>query len=984
MHARERKIDNLESGWGSFARRHIGPNEVETEEMLGTVGYQNLAALIDATVPKNIRLDRPLNLPEAKSESEALAELRAISKKNKIAKSFIGAGYSDSITPPVIQRNILENPAWYTAYTPYQAELAQGRLEALLNFQTMIVDLSKLDIANASMLDEATAAAEAMTLCHAAIADRKTFFVADDCHPETIEVVRTRAKPLGIEVKTDNHARVKLDESVFGALVQYPATDGAIHDYSEFVKQAHDAGALVVVAADILALTLLKPPGEFGADVAVGNTQPFGVPLGFGGPHAAYFATRDQFKRHMPGRLVGVSHDAEGRPAYRLALQTREQHIRRDKATSNICTAQVLLAVIASTYAVYHGPRGLRAIAERVHRLTSRLADGLRALGCTITHENFFDTVRVEVESSEVILEHAAKADCNLRSLGPRAVGISFDETTTPRDIELLMSIFRGTHVRDFTDDDLGEPPLRIPQFAIRTSHFLTHSIFNTHDTETEMLRYLKKLESRDLSLTTSMIPLGSCTMKLNAAAEMFPISWPEISKLHPFAPTEQTAGYMEICRQLEKWLAEITGFAAISLQPNAGSQGEFAGLLAIRDYHASRGEAHRNVCLIPTSAHGTNPASAVMAGFKVVPVACLKDGDIDLADLRAKADEHARDLAALMVTYPSTHGVFEPTIREICDIVHAHGGQVYMDGANLNAQVGLCRPGDYGADVCHLNLHKTFCIPHGGGGPGVGPIGVTKHLAPYLPREFILDPETGRILFGEGEHGKRPRSGDDSDYSHGGGKGGNVSAAPYGSASILAITWMYIRMMGANGLKRASEVAILNANYIAKRLDPCFPVLLKGKRGLVAHECIIDLRQWKNAGIEVEDVAKRLMDYGFHAPTVSWPVAGTMMIEPTESEPKHELDRFCDAMISIHAEMEAIARGKMDRENNMLKKAPHTARQIASENWDHPYTREQAVFPAAWTREHKFWPAVGRIDNVYGDRNLFCSCPPVEDLQDG
>ena len=959
MHARERKIDNLESGWGSFARRHIGPNEVETEEMLGTVGYQNLAALIDATVPKNIRLDRPLNLPEAKSESEALAELRAISKKNEIAKSFIGAGYSDSITPPVIQRNILENPGWYTAYTPYQAELAQGRLEALLNFQTMIVDLTQLDIANASMLDEATAAAEAMTLCHAAVPDRKTFFVADDCHPETIEVVRTRAKPLGIEVKTDNHTRFKFDKSIFGALIQYPATDGAIYDYTEFVKQAHDAGALVVVAADILALTLLKPPGEFGADVAVGNSQRFGVPLGFGGPHAAYFATRDQYKRHMPGRLVGVSHDADGRLAYRLALQTREQHIRRDKATSNICTAQVLLAVIASMYAVYHGPRGLRAIAERVHRLTSQLVDGLRALGLKIAHENFFDTIHLEVESSAVTLEHAQKARCNLRALGPRAVGVSFDETTTERDIEILMSIFRGTPVRDLADDDLGEPPIHIPQSAIRSSQFLTHPVFNAHDTETEMLRYLKKLESRDLSLCHSMIPLGSCTMKLNATAEMFPISWSEFATLHPFAPDYQTSGYIEMCQQLEKWLTEITGFAAVSLQPNAGSQGEYAGLLAIREYHASRGEAHRNVCLIPTSAHGTNPASAVMAGLQVVAVATLKDGDIDLADLRAKADAHARDLAALMVTYPSTHGVFEPTIREICEIVHAHGGQVYMDGANMNAQCGLCRPGDYGADVCHLNLHKTFCIPHGGGGPGVGPIGVAKHLVPFLPGVPSLNSQPSTNNFSVGP----------------------VAQAPYGSASILTISWMYIRMMGADGLKRASEIAILNANYIAKKLDPHFPVLFKGKRGLVAHECIVDLRQWKNAGIEVEDVAKRLMDYGFHAPTVSWPVAGTMMIEPTESEPKHELDRFCDAMISIRAEIDAIANGKGDRQNNLLKNAPHTTRQIASEKWEHPYSREQAAFPAPWTREHKFWPSVARIDNVYGDRNLFCSCPPIEEF---
>jgi glycine dehydrogenase len=977
MQRRDKTIDP-----NSFARRHIGPNEEEVRVMLREVGFEDLDSLVEAAVPRNIRLDRDLNLPEAKSEMEALTELRAISRKNKLPRSFIGCGYSDSITPPVIQRNILENPGWYTAYTPYQAELAQGRLEALLNFQTMITDLTALEIANASLLDEATAAAEAMALCHAVVPNRKTFFVADNCHPQTIAVVQTRAKPLGIEVQIGNFAEYKLDETVFGALVQYPATDGAIYDYADFIKRIHDTGALVVVAADILALTLLKPPGEFGADVAVGNTQRFGVPLGFGGPHAAYFATRDEYKRHMPGRLVGVSHDAEGHAAYRLALQTREQHIRRDKATSNICTAQVLLAVIASMYAVYHGPRGLRAIAERVHRLTSQLADGLRALGLKIAHENFFDTIRVEVESSALILEHAQKADCNLRALGPRAIGISFDETTTTRDIEALMSVFRGTLVRDFADEELGEPPIRIPQSAIRTSQFLTHAVFNTHDTETEMLRYLKKLESRDLSLTTSMIPLGSCTMKLNATAEMFPISWPEISKLHPFAPTEQTAGYTEICKQLENWLAEITGFAAISLQPNAGSQGEYAGLLAIREYHASRNEGHRNVCLIPTSAHGTNPASATMAGFRVVSVACLKDGDIDLADLRAKAEAHARDLAALMVTYPSTHGVFEPTIREICDIVHVHGGQVYMDGANMNAQVGLCRPGDYGADVCHLNLHKTFCIPHGGGGPGVGPIGVARHLALYLPREFILDPGTGRILFGDGEHGKRPPKGSGSDYRHGGGKGGNVSAAPYGSASILTITWMYICMMGAAGLKRASEVAILNANYIAKRLDPYFPVLFKGKRGLVAHECIVDLRQWKSAGIEVEDVAKRLMDYGFHAPTVSWPVAGTMMIEPTESEPKHELDRFCDAMISIHAEIKEVAKGKMDRANNMLKNAPHTARQIASENWERPYTREQAAFPAPWTREHKFWPAVGRIDNVHGDRNLFCSCPPVEEFE--
>ena len=957
MHARKNSKADITV---DFSRRHIGPNESETAEMLQAVDFDSLDGLIDATVPKNIRLNRELDLPAAKSEAEALAELRAISKKNKIAKSFIGAGYSDCITPPVIQRNILENPGWYTAYTPYQAELAQGRLEALLNFQQMIMDLTKLDIANASMLDEATSAAEAMALCHASVPGRKTFFVADNCHPETIGVVQTRAKPLGIEIKVGNFANVKFDDSIFGALVQYPATDGAIYDYTDFVERAHRAGTLVVVAADILALTLLKAPGEFSADVAVGSTQRFGVPLGFGGPHAAYFATRDRYKRHMPGRLVGVSHDAEGRAAYRLSLQTREQHIRRDKATSNICTAQVLLAVIASMYAVYHGPDGLRAIAQRVHRRAGQLAEGLRALGIKVTHENFFDTIRVEVESSAVLLEHAEKAGCNLRALGPTAVGISIDETTTPDDIELLLSIFRGTHVRDLAHEEAGEVPIRIPQSALRTSDFLTHPVFNTHDTETEMLRYLRKLESRDLSLCHSMIPLGSCTMKLNATAEMFPISWPEFAKLHPFAPAEQTTGYTEMCRQLENWLAEITGFAAVSLQPNAGSQGEYAGLLAIREYHASRGEPHRNVCLIPTSAHGTNPASAVMAGLKVVSVATLKDGDIDLADLRAKADTHARDLAALMVTYPSTHGVFEPTIREICEIVHAHGGQVYMDGANMNAQCGLCRPGDYGADVCHLNLHKTFCIPHGGGGPGVGPIGVAKHLAPFLPGLPSLNSQPSTL---------NPSV-------------GPVAQAPYGSASILTISWMYIRMMGASGLKRASEIAILNANYIAKRLHPHFPVLFKGKRGLVAHECIVDLRQWKSAGIEVEDVAKRLMDYGFHAPTVSWPVAGTMMIEPTESEPKHELDRFCDAMISIRAEIDAVANGKIDQQNNPLTNAPHTARQIAAEKWDRPYSREQGAFPAPWTREHKFWPSVARIDNVYGDRNLFCSCPPIEEFE--
>jgi glycine dehydrogenase len=940
----------------SFARRHIGPNQEARSAMLAEIEFENLDALIDATVPKNIRLDRPLNLPGAASEWDALAELRQLARKNIVARSFIGAGYSDSITPPVIQRNILENPGWYTAYTPYQAELAQGRLEALLNFQTMIADLTALDIANASLLDEATAAAEAMALCHAAVSGRKTFFVADNCHPQTIQVVQTRAKPLGLEVAVGDFSEFKFDDTVFGALVQYPATDGAIYDYEAFAKAAHDAGALVVIAADILALTILKPPGEIGADVAVGSTQRFGVPLGFGGPHAGYFATRDAYKRHMAGRLVGVSHDTTGRPGYRLALQTREQHIRRDKATSNICTAQVLLAVIASMYAVYHGPRGLRSIAEQLHRLTSRFAAGLEELGFNVGHNMFFDTVRVDLrdKGADQILQRAATQGCNLRSLGGNAVSVALDETTSERDLETLWQVFTG---KSDGPSGAADSESSIPDFAARTSAYLTHPVFNTHHTETEMLRYLRRLESRDLSLTTSMIPLGSCTMKLNATAEMFPISWPEFAKLHPFAPDEQSIGYREMCAQLENWLAEITGFAAVALQPNAGSQGEYAGLLAIREYHASRGEAHRNICLIPTSAHGTNPASAVMAGFKVVPVACLKDGDIDLADLRAKADTHKNDLAALMVTYPSTHGVFETTIREICEIVHAHGGQVYMDGANMNAQVGLCRPGDMGADVCHLNLHKTFCIPHGGGGPGVGPIGVAAHLAPFLPALSSIQNPNSKIQNGVGP----------------------VTAAPYGSASILTISWMYIRMMGAEGLTEATKIAILNANYIAKRLDRYFPVLFKGKRGLVAHECILDLRQWKSAGVEVEDVAKRLMDYGFHAPTVSWPVAGTMMVEPTESESKAELDRFCDAMISIHAEIEAVASGKADRQNNVLKNAPHTAQQVISDKWDRPYPREQAAYPAPWTREHKFWPAIARIDSVYGDRNLMCSCPPME-----
>ncbi len=951
---------NGETKVDSFPRRHIGPDAAEIDRMLDLLGFEDLDALIEATIPGSIRLNRELDLPEGASEAEALAELRAISRKNKLARSFIGAGYYDSTTPPVIQRNILENPGWYTAYTPYQAELAQGRLEALVNFQTMVTDLTSLDIANASLLDEATAAAEAMALCHAAAPDRKTFFVASDCHPQTIQVVQTRAKPLGIEVQIGSFAQFEFGPSVFGALVQYPATNGTIHDYRDFVRQAHQAGALVVVAADLLTLTLLKTPGEMGADVAVGSTQRFGVPVGFGGPHAAYFATRNEYKRHMPGRLVGVSHDAEGRPAYRLALQTREQHIRRDKATSNICTAQVLLAVMASMYAVYHGPQGLRAIAQRVHDMAARFGRALS--GFSILPGEYFDTVGIRFEDRkkrDEILQRASGQGFNLRAHqedNASFILVSFDEAKTERDLSDLITIFSGESALPQETSDSA-----YPETLARASEFLTHPIFGTHHTETQMLRYMRKLESRDLSLCHSMIPLGSCTMKLNATAEMFPISWPEFAQLHPFAPQNQSEGYVEMCQQLAAWLCEITGFAAVSLQPNAGSQGEYAGLLAIRGYHEAQGQSHRNICLIPTSAHGTNPASAVMAGFKVVPIACLKDGDIDLADLRAKADQHASDLGALMVTYPSTHGVFEPTIREICEIVHAHGGQVYLDGANMNAQVGLCRPGDYGADVCHLNLHKTFCIPHGGGGPGVGPIGVAQHLVPFLPGLSSINSQPSTINSGTGP----------------------VTAAPYGSASILTISWMYIRMMGRAGLTQATKVAILNANYMAKRLSRYFPVLFKGKNELVAHECIIDLRQWKSGGIEVEDVAKRLMDYGFHAPTVSWPVAGAMMIEPTESESKEELDRFCDAMILIHAEINDVVAGKVDAKNNLLKNAPHTTWQIASQEWDHPYTREQAAFPAPWTRDYKFWPAVARIDNVYGDRNLFCSCPPIEQFSE-
>ncbi|MBD1859193.1 MULTISPECIES: aminomethyl-transferring glycine dehydrogenase [Leptolyngbya] len=931
-----------------FVDRHIGVRGEEIRAMLAVLGLNSISDLIEQAVPKSIRIQRPLQIRSGRSEYELLKELKAIASKNQVLRSLIGMGYSNCITPPVIQRNILENPGWYTQYTPYQPEISQGRLEALLNFQTMIMDLTGLEIANASLLDEGTAAAEAMSMSYGIVKNKaKTFWVSEACHPQTIEVIQTRALPLGIEVIVGDHRTFEFDTPIFGALLQYPATDGAIYDYSEFVDRAHQAGALVTVAADLLSLTLLKAPGEFGADIAIGNTQRFGVPLGYGGPHAAYFATKEVYKRQLPGRLVGVSKDRNGQPALRLALQTREQHIRRDKATSNICTAQVLLAVIAGMYAVYHGAEGLRKIADRVHRLTAQLAIALQKLGLKLGTEPYFDTLKVECDA-DAVLARALQKGINLRKIDADTVGISIDETTSQADLLDLVGCFAGRSLPAIPDP-------QIPSAFIRTSKYLTHPTFSAYRSETELLRYMYRLQSRDLSLTSAMIPLGSCTMKLNATAEMIPITWPEFGQIHPFAPTNQTQGYQTLFQQLESWLSEITGFAGISLQPNAGSQGEYAGLLVIRQYHQSRGDTHRTICLIPQSAHGTNPASAVMAGMKVVAIACDHEGNIDIADLKAKAEQHRENLAALMVTYPSTHGVFEEGIREICAIVHENGGQVYMDGANMNAQVGLCRPGDFGADVCHLNLHKTFCIPHGGGGPGVGPIGVASHLVPFLPNHSVVATS--------GESGI-----------------GAVSAAPWGSASILPISWMYIAMMGGQGLTEATEIAILSANYIAKRLEGHYPVLYKGKNGWVAHECILDLREFKkNADIEVDDIAKRLIDYGFHPPTVSWPVAGTVMVEPTESESKAELDRFCDAMIAIREEIRAIENGNVDRTNNLLKNAPHTVADLTSETWDRPYPRQEAIFPTAWTKANKFYPAVGRIDNAFGDRNLVCSCLPMD-----
>jgi glycine dehydrogenase len=926
--------------------------------MLDVIGEPSLDALIDATVPPGIRMPRPLNLPGPRSESEVLGELRAMASRNQVYRAFIGMGYYDTLTPAVIQRNILENPGWYTQYTPYQAEIAQGRLEALLNFQTMVGDLTGLEIANASLLDEGTAAAEAMTLCKRAQKRSSTanaFFVAEGCHPQTIDVIRTRAEPLGYDVIVGDPAAFDFEEPVFGVLLQYPDTNGDIVDFAAFCARAHEHDALVVVASDLLALTLLTPPGEWGADIVVGNSQRFGVPLGYGGPHAAFMATKDAHKRLMPGRLVGVSHDSAGDPALRLSLQTREQHIRRDRATSNICTAQVLLAIMASMYAVYHGPDGLRNIARRVRLMTLMLRESLVNLGYEVNDGPVFDTLKIGdgPHTQDELVASALERRINLRRFDDGTVGVSLDEATTLDELGELLAVF-GVADPVGIEALADQVSLDYPAPFQRTSTYLTHPVFNSYHSETEMLRYITKLQSRDLSLAFSMIPLGSCTMKLNATTEMLPITWPEFAHIHPFAPREQTAGYAELFMKLNHALAEITGFPAISLQPNAGSQGEYSGLLVIRAYHLANGDDQRTICLIPSSAHGTNPASAVMAGMEVVVVACDDDGNIDLDDLRAKADAHSENLAAIMVTYPSTHGVFEEGIVEVCDIIHRHGGQVYMDGANLNAQVGLTRPGDIGADVCHLNLHKTFCIPHGGGGPGMGPIGVAAHLAPYLPGHVVV-PDVG-----------------------GAAETGAVSAAPYGSPSILPISYVYIAMMGAEGLTDATRYAILNANYVAKRLEPHYPVLYKGANGFVAHECIIDTRPLKEFA-EAEDIAKRLMDYGFHAPTMSWPVAGTLMIEPTESESKEELDRFCDAMIAIRQEIQAVADGVSDAENNPLKHAPHTAKAVVSDQWDRPYSREEAAFPAPWVKENKFWPAVGRIDNVYGDRHLVCTCLPLE-----
>jgi glycine dehydrogenase len=949
-----------------FKERHNGPVKNQIQAMLKTVKVDSLDQLIDETVPAAIRLKKPLNIPAALTERDFLKKFKKIAQQNKVFRSYIGLGYHDTVLPPVIQRNILENPGWYTAYTPYQAEIAQGRLEALINYQTMVMDLTGMEIANASLLDEATAAAEAMGMFYALRkGSRKNatrFFVSEQVLPQTIDVLKSRSTPLGIKLIVGDHREANLsDETIFGALLQYPGADGEVFDYTEFFKQAHGSDIMVAVAADLLSLTLLTPPGEMGADVAVGSSQRFGVPMGYGGPHAGYFATKDAFKRNIPGRIIGQSVDVNGNKAYRMALQTREQHIRREKATSNICTAQVLLSVMAGMYAVYHGPRRLKYIALNVHLLAQFLEKALQDLGLEQVNEYYFDTLKIRVESTELknaIRQEAEAAQINLRYFEENFIGISLNENTDLNDLQELVAVFskvmnKGTEVASISEMP-HEVETNWPDALVRKTTYLQHDVFNRYHSETELLRYMKYLENKDFSLTNGMIPLGSCTMKLNATAEMIPVTWPEIGNLHPFAPADQAKGYKQIFSDLEGWLCEVTGFAGISLQPNSGAQGEYAGLMVIRAYHEARGDHHRNVALIPTSAHGTNPASAAMAGMKIVLVKCDESGNIDVADLRAKAAEHKNVLSCLMVTYPSTHGVYEESIIEICEIIHENGGRVYMDGANMNAQVGLTSPANIGADVCHLNLHKTFCIPHGGGGPGVGPIGVVADLVPFLPGHAVV-----------------PTGGDKAISA--------VSAAPWGSASILPISYAYISMMGGEGLTEATKFAILNANYIKARLQDYYPVLYTGTNGHCAHEMILDCRAFKKAGVEVEDIAKRLMDYGFHAPTVSFPVPGTLMVEPTESEPKEELDRFCEAMISIRKEIREIEEGQADQKNNVLKNAPHTAQVALDENWDKPYTREKAVYPYEFSRYAKFWPAVSRVDNAYGDRNLICSCTPLE-----
>ena len=936
-----------------FQQRHIGTTKAQQQEMASTIGFESVDHLIDTAIPDNIKLGQGLSLPAALSEAEALKKLSAYANQNKVLRSCIGMGYYDTLTPPVLLRNVFENPGWYTAYTPYQPEISQGRLETLLTFQQVIIDLTGMPLANASLLDEATAAAEAMTLMHRMNRRSKssTFVVSNDCHPQTISLIQTRAEPLGIQVSLVSPESLTKIDDAFGVLVQYPGTYGHVRDLSEVIASAHDKNILVGVASDLLALTLLKSPGSMGADVVVGSSQRFGVPMGFGGPHAAFFATRDEYKRSMPGRVIGVSIDSTGRQALRMAMQTREQHIRREKATSNICTAQALLAIMAGLYAMHHGPEGLRAIARRVHQFTSKLAASINATANEVVNESWFDTLTIKVESADAVVAKAESAGFNLRRIDTNHVGVALDETITDEELACLIEVFAGP--ADVPDADTSSP---IPSKLHRAMDYLQHPLFHDYRTETEMLRYLKRLENKDISLTRAMIPLGSCTMKLNAAAEMMPVSWPEFARMHPFAPSDQAHGYLAMLEELSGWLTECTGYDAMSLQPNSGAQGEYAGLMAIRRYHRARGEAHRNICLIPTSAHGTNPASAVMAGMKVVLVSCDENGNVDMQDLREKVETHSSDLAAIMVTYPSTHGVFETSIVELCDLIHEHGGQVYVDGANLNALVGLAGPGKFGADVSHLNLHKTFCIPHGGGGPGMGPIGVGKHLAPHLASSVVV-----------------PQEGLDATNNV-------ISATPFGSASILPISWMYIAMMGADGVTEASRVAIVHANYIAKRLRGHFDVLYTGRKDTVAHECIIDIRPLKErTGITEEDVAKRLIDYGFHAPTMSFPVAGTLMIEPTESESLAEIDRFCDAMLSIRDEIRAVEDGRFDPVNNPLKNAPHTLDEVTATNWDRPYSREQAVWPVDSLRGDKYWPPVNRVDNVYGDRNLICSCPSIE-----